>query len=210
MTHGDHGAGTAAADELLELLARERTLLENLVFRLIEARGLLATGEARFLGWAATDVEAAAEAVREAEMRRATAVGAVGGTYLPTMAVLIDTSREPYASLFGDHRLALGRLLVEVGAALESAHDLAAAGLASVRAAGLRDLCDLEPPALAGPEPTGDWDGVDRRRRGQHPRRSAPFAELDELDREIIASGFAAVLNATRRITLPSLVAFLS
>lgn len=198
-------------EELLDVLARERVLLENLVFRLIEARGLLATGEARFLGWAASDIEGAADAVREVEMRRATVVGAVADAFLPTLGMLVELSPEPYASLLLDHRLALGRLLGEVGAALEAAHDLATAGLTHVRAAsGKQGWGGAGDPRFD--PPWAPWNGVER--RGQdaslQPRRVQPFAELDDLDREIIAAGYEAVLNATARLTLPSLVAFLS
>jgi hypothetical protein len=198
-------------DELLDVLGRERVLLENLVFRLIEARGLLATGEARFLGWAASDIEAAADSLREVEMRRATIVGAVGATFLPSLAMLVELTREPYASLLCDHRLALGRLLGEVGAALEAAHDLAEAGLQHVRAIRERpDGGGANDPRFD--PPWAPWNGIERRGvdASLQPRRAVPFAELDELDREIVAAGYEAVLNATARLTLPSLVAFLS
>ena len=58
-------------EDLLGVLGRERQVLENLLFRLLEARSLLATHETRFLHLAAEDVEAAAERVREVELRRA-------------------------------------------------------------------------------------------------------------------------------------------
>ena len=205
------GAEGSEVDELLDVLGRERVLLENLVFRLIEARGLLATGEARFLGWAASDIEAAADSLREVEMRRATIVGAVGATFLPTLSMLVELTREPYSSLLLDHRLALGRLLGEVGAAIEAAHDLAGAGLQHVRAIGSH-------PDGGGPTdprfdpPWAPWNGVERRGADSpvQRRRARPFDELDELDREIVAAGYEAVLTATERLTLPSLVAFLS
>jgi hypothetical protein len=54
----------SSVDELLAVLGRERHVLGNLLFRLLEARGLLATGESRFLHLAARDIEAAAETVR--------------------------------------------------------------------------------------------------------------------------------------------------
>ena len=41
-------------EELARLLSVERRLLELLLFKLVEGRHLLAAGEARFLGYAAT------------------------------------------------------------------------------------------------------------------------------------------------------------
>lgn len=59
-------------DELLGVLRWERQALEHLLYRLLEAKSLLLVDERRFLHLAAEDVEAAAERVREIELRRAT------------------------------------------------------------------------------------------------------------------------------------------
>jgi len=203
-------------DELVDVLNRERHLLENLVFRLIEARGLLATGEARFLGWAASDIEAAAAAVREVELRRATVLAGATNGPLPTLAMLVADTSEPWTSLLEDHRMALGRLVGEVGAALESTHDLAVAGLERVLTAS--NDTDGRPERLddvgdhLGTRWARDTTGDDRRehRSTLQPKRSRPFADLDDLDREITAAGYEAVLTATDRMTLPSLYTFLS
>lgn len=203
-----------AMDELVDVLDRERHLLENLVFRLIEARGLLATGEARFLGWAASDIEAASAAVREVELRRATIMSDLGEGGLPTMAALVRSTSEPWSTLLDDHRRALGRLAGEVGAAIEATHDLAEAGLERVRAAGSSQPDDLGSRvgehlgARAARMPGAtDLRGHDQ---STQPRHSLPFADLDDLDREITAAGYEAVLAATARMALPSLVAFLT
>lgn len=203
-----------AVDELVDVLSRERGLLENLVFRLIEARGLLATGEARFLGWAASDIEAASAAVREVELRRATVLIDLGWDGPPTIAVLVSTAHEPWRSLLDDHRVALGRLAGEVGAALEATHELAAAGLERVLAAGHRE--ESREPDEIGDHLGARWAGSHRddgrREPGStlQPRWTQPFAQLDDLDREITAAGYQAVLTATDRMALPSLVAFLA
>ena len=202
-----------AVEQLMDVLDRERHLLENLVFRLVEARGLLATGEARFLGWAASDIEAASAAVREAELRRATVIDGMGEGGPPTMAVLVRSVDEPWSTMLIDHRSELGRLVGEVGAALEGTHELAEDGLTRVRAAtdgdgeGGHDLGEhlgarwARTPTSPGPREPGD---------SLQPRRTRPFADLDDLDREIIALGYEAVLAATDRMALPSLVAFLT
>lgn len=202
-----------AVEQLVDVLGRERHLLENLVFRLVEARGLLATGEARFLGWAASDIEAASAAVREVELRRATVVDGMGEGAAPTMAVLARSVDEPWSAMLIDHHSALGRLVGEVGAALEGTHELAEDGLTRVRAAsqggagGGHDMGAhlgarwARTPAAPGPRASGD---------SLQPRRTRPFADLDDLDQEIIAAGYEAVLTATDRMALPSLIAFLT
>jgi hypothetical protein len=166
----------AAVDQLLGVLSRERQVLSALLFRLLEARGLLATGEARFLHLAARDIEAAAETVREVELTRAVLIPSADGE---TLRELAAGSPPPLGAILEDHRMAIAKLAAEVGAILESTSELAEQGLARVREIG------LVPSA-------GRWR-----------------APLDELDREIAAAGYEAVLSASARLMLPSLVAFL-
>jgi hypothetical protein len=194
-------------NELVSVLNRERQVLETLLFRLLEARGLLATGEARFLGWAAEDLEQASESVREVELRRATVVAEmIEGDDSPTLRDLVDATDEPYASLLDDHRIALGRLAVEVGAATEATQELADEGLRRLRnrqAATPGTDLDIRVPGE---------EKATTRREAHLPvqrRSNRTEASMDELDREILAAGFEAVLSASERLVLPSLVAFL-
>jgi hypothetical protein len=168
-------------DDLLAVLGRERLVLGNLLFRLLEARGLLATGESRFLHLAARDIEAAAEAVREVELTRALLEPLAEGQ---TLRELVEGSPPPLDGILHDHHVAIARLAAEVGAAIEATADLAEHGLASVRGR-----------ALVG--------------AGPGPRPIRPVAPLDDLDREILAAGFESVITASSRLMLPSLVAFL-
>jgi hypothetical protein len=198
-------------EELTEVLGTERGLLEALVFRLVEARSLLASGEARFLGWAASDIEAAGAAVRTIELRRATVVCALCGSDRATIASLTTSAPEPWTTLLEDHRASLGRLAAEVGAALEATHELAQGGL---------DRLTLDGRALDRAAGLGDhlgtrWASLPPARRRDRSctiqQRSAPTrAALDDLDREVTAAGYRAVLQATGRMGLPSLVAFLA
>jgi hypothetical protein len=167
-------------DELLAVLGRERLVLGNLLFRLLEARGLLATGESRFLHLAARDIEAAAEAVREVELTRALLEPQAEGR---TLRELAASSPSPLDGILHDHRIAIARLAAEVGAAIEATAELAEQGLARVRG---RQLVAV----------------------GSTTRRK-PVAPVDDLDREIMAAGYEAVLTASARLMLPSLVAFL-
>jgi hypothetical protein len=107
---------------LVDLLGRERTLLDVLVYRLVELRALLVSanaGHGRFLAWAAEEVEDATAAVRAAELSRAMLVSemAQGWGLLEetlTLAVLIETADPPWRALLQDHRCALAALTAEV------------------------------------------------------------------------------------------------
>lgn len=165
-------------DQLLDVLGRQRHVLEYLLFRMLEARHLLDSGEVRFLHLAARDLEAASEAVREVELRRALLPIPDGAT----LRQLSDASLSPLQEILYEHLLELSRLAAELGAATETVSDLAAASLARCRS---RDLVTASPGAR---------------------RTSAAF---DELDREIVVAGYDALLTASARLTLPSLVAFL-
>jgi hypothetical protein len=104
---------------LVELLGRERTLLDVLVYRLVELRALLVSGDGRFLAWAAEEVEDATAAVRSAELHRALLVSQMAQAHglleeTLTLAVLVETADPPWRALLQDHRTALTTLAAEV------------------------------------------------------------------------------------------------
>jgi hypothetical protein len=104
---------------LVDLLGRERSLLDVLVYRLVELRALLVSGDGRYLAWAAEEVEDATAAVRAAELSRAMLVAelAEGWGLLEetlTLAVLVETADPPWRALLQDHRTALATLSAEV------------------------------------------------------------------------------------------------
>jgi hypothetical protein len=104
---------------LVDLLARERTLLDVLVYRLVELRALLVSGDARFLAWAAEEVEDATAAVRAAELSRAMLVSQLAERWglleeTLTLSSLIERADPPWRALLQDHRLALATLTAEV------------------------------------------------------------------------------------------------
>ena len=106
-------------DELARLLSVERRLLELLLFKLVEGRHLLAAGEARFLPYAAAEVERAMERVQEAELRRSMLVHDLAAEMeVPeaalTLSALARDSLEPYRTIFTDHRLAFLELAAEI------------------------------------------------------------------------------------------------
>ena len=118
-----------AMDALLDVLGRQRHVLEYLLFRMLEARHLLDIGEVRFLHLAAGDIEAASEAVREVELRRALLPLPDGST----LRQLSDASESPLHDILHEHLLELSRLAAELGATTEAVGDLAAAGVARSR-----------------------------------------------------------------------------
>ncbi|HUR77964.1 MAG TPA: hypothetical protein VMZ22_08445 [Acidimicrobiales bacterium] len=117
-------------DELATVLRRERWLLSVLVFRLTEMRHLLSANDARFLGWASTEVEDAVARVREAEMIRSALVGRLAREVEMdeadvTLACLARVAPEPYRAIFSEHRGALLEAMDEVESLAHSTSDLA-------------------------------------------------------------------------------------
>ncbi|MEP7054344.1 MAG: hypothetical protein ABI912_03775 [Actinomycetota bacterium] len=106
-------------EELACLLGRERLLLERLLFKLIELRALLQAGEARFLPWAAGEVDHATARLREAELHRALMINKLAveagmdGSAL-SLQMLARTTPEPYAGIFSDQRRAFRALTKEL------------------------------------------------------------------------------------------------
>jgi hypothetical protein len=138
-------------DELLAVLGRQQHVLEILLFRLLEARSLLANGEVRFLHLAAQDIDAACEAVREVELRRALLPLADG----TTLRQLSDVSRAPLSEILHDHLLDLSRLAADVGAASEAVAELSAIGVIRARD---RELATTVPGRRRSAGPMDDLD----------------------------------------------------
>jgi hypothetical protein len=122
-------------DELIRLLGRERQMLELLLFRLTEARRLLESGDDRFLSWAVSDIERAAERLRVAEVERARLVGSLGANPadadLQRLVTVAQIAGDPYGSLLMHHHRALVQLVGEIDAAAATVRrlgDLRAAG----------------------------------------------------------------------------------
>ncbi len=136
-------------DALLTVLGRERVLAELVVFKLLELRQLLLAGEARFLPWAAEEVERATDALRRTELDRAVVVrGVAADRGLPgdvRLAELLEHVGEPWRSVLVEHAEALR-------SALGEAAELTAAGGRAAET-GLRGVTDLLHGAAAGAAP---------------------------------------------------------
>jgi hypothetical protein len=155
-----------ATEELARLLSRERLLLELLLFKLVSLRQLLASGEVRFIGWASDEVERAIEKVRKAELARALAVSELAASTGRsdvefTLARLVESAPEPWASIFADHRQGFGRLSAEINEALAATRRLANSGSAAVSEMLDRLSGGVAEPQFAGAAtygPGAQWD----------------------------------------------------
>lgn len=130
--------GHTRIEELAAVLSRERRLLEFLLFKLTAARLLLEDEEHRFLPWAATEVQRAAQRVREVELIRGTLVSSAGEL---TLAELAAQSEEPWRDLLGEQRRDLVQLLGEITSVTDVNRALAFDGIRSV--AELMEMIEL-------------------------------------------------------------------
>jgi hypothetical protein len=159
-------------ESLVALLTRERLLAELVVFKLLEMRQLLLAGEARFLPWAAEEVERAMTSLRETELQRAVLVAQVAADRglpdrEPPLSALIEDTPEPWRTVMVEAADGLRRLCAEAAEHVEANKSLAARGANAVS-----DLLGRTPAAagdglsLYGPDATVA-NGVPRARVAQ-------------------------------------------
>jgi hypothetical protein len=110
--------GIDVLGELAAVLWREREVLEDLLYALTQQQLVLDAGQTRWLPRADAAVAAAAHAVQDHELVRAieveTLVQILG---LPANASLLEIAAqagEPWATVLGDHRVALRTLTAEI------------------------------------------------------------------------------------------------
>lgn len=124
--------------ELATLLERERRLLEMVLFKLVEARHLLAQHDARFLPWASAELERAVGNAREAALLRAMAAERVAVNLRIEGPVrlrdLADCAEAPWDSIFVDHAEAMAALLDEIRRESAASQSIARDGLRGVDA----------------------------------------------------------------------------
>lgn len=124
--------------ELMERLWVERHLLEFLLFKLVTTRLVLAADTRAFVAPALREVEVAIERLREAELRRATAVARVAEEWgVPaehlSLSYLVEHAPEPSATMFREHRDGLRALVEEIEEVAAENRRLAAAAAEHVR-----------------------------------------------------------------------------
>lgn len=123
--------------ELADTLSAERRLLEQLLFKLVSARLVLAADEARFVPQAMNEVDAVISRIRAGEKHRGAAVdGLADAMGEPrgkiTLGFLASWAPEPYRTMFEDHREQFQRLTTEIEQATLDNRRLASLALGNV------------------------------------------------------------------------------
>ena len=124
-------------EQLVTLLGRERLLAELVVFKLVELRQLLLAGEARFLPWAAEEVERATTSLRQAELQRALLCASLAAERglddpEPPLRVLVQGAPEPWRTLLDEAADALRDLCREAEEHTAANRSLASHGISAV------------------------------------------------------------------------------
>lgn len=198
-------------DELSAALRRERELLDQLRFRFIETRLLLAAREVRYLAWATSEIDQARVRAREADLMRAAHVHRLAdendllGAGTPTLRDLAASADEPWAGILRDHHEGLCAMVSEIEVIGHRNAELARAGIHQVAERAGPSLFDewlqsaaVFPDApgetIVAPQPTA----VDQ--------LEPDAAEAHQLADE---RAFQDVITTASRLRMPALLAFL-
>ena len=148
--------------EYCSLLWREREIVEQVLFRIVEQQLVLKAGQTRWLAAANNEVETALEDLRISEvLRSAEADNLTSRMSLPTgstLSELAEVAPEPWASILLEHRDALRALAAEIQVTTEENMALLGAGGRAVR----ETLLSLN-GTVASYSATGDPTVVGRR-----------------------------------------------
>jgi len=162
-------APTPRLATLERLLDTERSLLETLLFKLTQAKLVLASGDMRFVSASLQEVEMAMDDIREAESARADAVRSLAdelGRHPSeiTLEFLSDHAPEPTRARFRTLRYQFLDLTREIERASTENQRLAAAGMDAIKGT-LSMLYDVT-------EEVGTYDRLGRRTSSsQNPTR---------------------------------------
>lgn len=124
-------------DELIALLNDQRQLLDDLLYRLVAARGVLAAGEMRFVARASAEIENVINEIFVAESRRAAGIAeiAVRLNVPPqkiTLRALAAAAPEPYRTMLEHLHGEFLRLTDEIERTIATNKSLAAKGAAEL------------------------------------------------------------------------------
>ncbi|MDQ6696283.1 MAG: flagellar export chaperone FlgN [Actinomycetota bacterium] len=176
-------------EQLTDALRHEQSLLERMLFKLVETRLLLGAGEVRFLADSAREAAQARRRACNADLGRAAIVGCLRprGRHArtPTLRELAADAPEPWARMLRDHHDALTSLVGQIEVAAHHNARFAHQGLAQV----------------AQRLPTAE------RTLEQSAARSAE----DDPTLSLVAddSAYRSVLGAADSLRMPALLAFL-
>jgi hypothetical protein len=169
-------------EDVASILERERTCLETLLFKLVETRLILASGDLRFLSRATAEVDRARTRCREIDLLRAATVA----RHQPgaSLRQLAASAPEPWPVILRDHHEAISPLIAEVELTGYQNTEVAERALARLR---------QRVPVAHGSQLLIDLDAVDR----------------DELNRLANDAALTSVLASSARLRMPDLLAFL-
>jgi hypothetical protein len=155
-------------DEFIALLTEQRQLLDDLLYRLVAARGVLAAGEIRFVGRASNEIQTVIGEIFLAERRRAEAIADIAGRLgIPpkeiTLRALAQAAPEPYRTVLDGLHGEFLRLTDEIERNIALNKTLASKGAADLgrMLSALSGSTAAERPLTYGPGP--------RRRPAENP-----------------------------------------
>jgi hypothetical protein len=123
--------------QLAGVLSRERLMLELLLFKFVTLRQLLLGGEARFLSWAAEEVDRTADRVRAVGLERSLVLAAIAAERGVdpdelTLEVLSNDADEPWRTILTEQRRGMMTLTTEIEEAVGAVRRLASQGAAAI------------------------------------------------------------------------------
>jgi hypothetical protein len=146
-------------DEFIALLTDQRKLLDDLLYRLVAARGVLAAGEIRYVTRASAEIETVVAEIYRAENRRAEEIATIAARLgIPadriTLRALAQAAPEPYRSVLEHLHGEFLRLADEIERTIAMNKSLAAKGAAELgrmlSALGVQPA--VERPLTYGPD----------------------------------------------------------
>lgn len=124
-------------DELIALLNDQKQLLDDLLYRLVAARGVLAAGEIRYVARASAEIETVVNEIFVAEQRRASGLAQIAARLncspqQITLRSLAQAAPEPYRSVLEHLHGEFLRLTDEIERNIAMNKSLAAKGAAEL------------------------------------------------------------------------------
>jgi hypothetical protein len=192
-------------DELAAVLRRQRDLLDQLRFRFVETRLLLAAREIRYLRWATAEVDQARQRAQAVDLLRAANVERLGaGQAEPlTLRQLANASQGPWDGILRDHHEGLCALVAEI--------EVIGHRNAELARSGIRQLAEASPAS-----PLEPWLAVAiHGPSGETPTQTTVLdieaSRTDSSDLTTLAAetAFQEVITVAGRLRMPGLLAFL-
>jgi hypothetical protein len=193
-------------DELAAVLRRERDLLDQLRFRFVETRLLLAAREIRYLRWATAEVDQARQRAQSADLLRAACVersSASGRTGPVTLRQMANASRGPWDGILRDHHEGLCALVAEI--------EVIGHRNAELARSGIRQLAEASPASPLEPWLSVAIHGPTGETPTQTTVLDVEASRTDSSDLTTLAAetAFQEVITIAGRLRMPGLLAFL-